>query len=473
MGVVDLARDSAGREVALKRLSLHGSPEELEKARQRIRREAEVLRQLDHPAIVALLDVFDDGDDLVLVMDYLPGGNLAQRLAAQGPLDDEEIHRMGDRLLDGLAAAHRQGVVHRDIKPANVLFDADGRALLADFGAATSRDATPGLTASEMVVGTPGFMSPEQARGEPATTASDVFALGATLAFAATGEGPFGTADPRVLLLRAAAGRTEKLPRTLPIDLRRRLDAMLDKDPARRPTAAAARGGPDGTRPHTVAQRAARTVPRGRPRRIAAAAVVGVLVVGGVAALLSGNDSGGALRTPTTGAVATVATTTTKPCEDLPYRPCDGPTAPNTDGRRCLDGTADYDSDAANGCEAEPDRHGPQTTLDGDLTGNIVPADDVDTYLMPVGDDFQLLCDGRVRVTLTAPAGASQKLTVFGPDGDRLGQASSADRLPGTVSITEPDCMHSDAATLEVRVETVAGSAPDAGPYVLEKSGSY
>ncbi|MBX3286684.1 MAG: serine/threonine protein kinase, partial [Actinobacteria bacterium] len=208
-GVVDLARAPDGREVALKRLSLHGTPEELEKARVRIRREAEVLRQLHHPALVALLDVFDDGDDLVLVMDFLPGGNLSQRVADQGPLPADEVRRLGDRLLDGLAAAHRQGVVHRDIKPANVLFDADGNALLADFGAAIHRDATPGLTASEVVVGTPGFMSPEQARGETATAASDVFSLGATLAFAATGQGPFGTAEPRVLMLRAAAGRTE------------------------------------------------------------------------------------------------------------------------------------------------------------------------------------------------------------------------------------------------------------------------
>ncbi|MBA3283198.1 MAG: serine/threonine protein kinase, partial [Acidimicrobiia bacterium] len=251
MGVVDLARDDNGREVALKRLSLHGTPEELAKARQRIRREAEVLRKLDHPAIVALLDVFDDGDDIVLVMDYLPGGNLAQRVNADGPLPSAQIGEIGDRLLDGLASAHRQGIVHRDIKPANVLFDADGRAALADFGVAIHRDATPGLTASEMVVGTPGFMSPEQARGETATSASDVFCLGATLAFGATGEGPFGTADPRVLMLRAAAGRTERLPKTVSPDLRRRLDAMLHKDPARRPSAAAARGGPDGTHPRT------------------------------------------------------------------------------------------------------------------------------------------------------------------------------------------------------------------------------
>ena len=230
MGVVDLARDEHGREVALKRLSLHGTPEELERARQRIRREAEVLRQLDHPGIVALLDVFDDGDDLVLVMDYLPGGNLYTLVNTEGPLPSAQVREISDRLLDALAWAHRQGIVHRDIKPANVLFDADGNAALADFGAAIHRDATPGLTATEMVMGTPGFMSPEQARGDTATAASDVFSLGATLAFAATGEGPFGTSDPRVLMLRAASGRTERLPRTVSPDLRRRIEAMMAKN---------------------------------------------------------------------------------------------------------------------------------------------------------------------------------------------------------------------------------------------------
>ncbi|QXC61475.1 serine/threonine protein kinase [Aquihabitans sp. G128] len=472
MGVVDLARDDDGREVALKRLSLHGTPEELEKARQRIRREAEVLQQLDHPAIVDLLDVFDDGDDLVLVMDYLPGGNLAQRVNGEGPLDGEAIRRMGDRLLDGLAAAHRQGVVHRDIKPANVLFDADGNALLADFGAAIHRDATPGLTASEMVVGTPGFMSPEQARGETATTASDVFALGATLAFAATGEGPFGTADPRVLMLRAAAGRTEKLPRTLPVDLRRRLTAMLDRDPERRPSAAAARGGPDGTHPRTAA-RLPRVVARGKAGRIAAGAVVAVLLVGAVIAVLTGNDGGGGpLASPTTKAPAATSSTTA-PCKDLPYRPCGGTDAPNTDGRRCTGRTADYDEDPENGCEAEPDGHSSQTPLRSELRGNIVPADDVDEYPMPVGDGYQLLCDGKVRVELTAPRGASQKLTVLDDDGEELGQASSADGLPGTVTLGDPRCVRDDATTLTVRVEAVDGSAPSAGSYQLVKSGSY
>lgn len=470
MGVVDLARADDGSEVALKRLSLHGTPEELAKARQRIRREAEVLQQLDHPGVVALREVLDEGDDIVLVMDFLPGGNLAQRVQEVGPLAPEEVGRLADRLLDALAAAHRQGIVHRDIKPANVLFDAAGDPHLADFGVAVHRDATPGLTATEMVVGTPGFMSPEQARGEEATAASDVFSLGATLLFAATGEGPFGTGDPRVLLLRAAAGRTEKPPKALPSDLRRRLEAMLHKDPAARPSAAAARGGTDGTHPRTIVQRAA----TGRNRwAILGAVVLVLLVAGGALAVLTGGDGNQGRLTGTT-AVSTTArptTTTTTTCAPLPFQPCGEEPAPNTDGRQCLDGFADYDGDAANGCEAAPDGRPDDSALEGVVTANLVPADDVDTYLLDVGDGIQLLCDGELKVTLTAPPGVSQRVTVT--DGDTvLGTKASSDGEPATVTIGDPDCLFDDATTLRVRVESV-GSDRSPEDYELEATGSF
>lgn len=474
MGVVDLGRGADGREVALKRLSLHGTPEELERARARIRREADVLRRLDHPAIVGLRDVVDDGDDLILVMDFLPGGNLAQRMAERGPMPAHEIRPLMDRLLDGLADAHRQGVVHRDIKPANVLFDAAGDAALADFGAAMHRDATSGLTASEMVIGTPGFMAPEQARGETATTASDVFSLAATIAYAATGSGPFGTADPQVLMLRAASGRTEKLPKTLPSDLRRRLAAMLDRDPAARPSAAEVRGGPAGTQPRGVV--GTRTVRRpGQPRGALVGAVAAVLVAGAALAVVTGGDgNGGPLASAPTSTVARpdlATTTTTAPCIDLRFLPCGGRRAPHTDGRRCLVGYADYDDDRATGCEAKADRLSASTPLHTTLRANLVPSDDVDTYPMAVNDKAQLVCNGRVKVTLTAPRGVSQTLTVL--DGDkRLGQAISADGVSASVSLGEPNCIRDDSTTLRVRVSSV-GSDRTPGHYTLTKSGSY
>jgi hypothetical protein len=469
MGVVDLGRSPDGEEVALKRLSLHGTPEELAKARLRIRREAEVLQQLHHPGVVTLREVVDDGDDIVLVMDYLPGGNLAQRVGEHGPLPPDEVERLADYLLDALAAAHRQGIVHRDIKPANVLFDAEGLPHLADFGVAVHRDATPGLTATEMVVGTPGFMSPEQARGEEATTASDVFCLGATLLFAATGAGPFGAGDPRVLLMRAAAGRTEKVPKTLPADLRRRIEAMLAKDPTSRPTAAAARGGTDGTHPRTIAQRTA----SGRNRwTLVGGAVLALLLVGGVLAVLTGGDgSQGSLATARTSTTVRPTTTTTT-CAPLPYQPCGKEPAPNTDGRVCNEGYADYDGDAANGCEAVPDNLVDDTQMEGTIRANLVPADDADTYLLDVSDGWQvILCNGELRVTLTAPPGVTQRVTVT--DGDQvLGTAVSGDGEPASAVIGDPNCYSDDATTVRVRVESV-GSDRSPDNYTLTATGSF
>ncbi|HWJ98286.1 MAG TPA: serine/threonine-protein kinase [Acidimicrobiales bacterium] len=468
MGVVDLARDDDGREVALKRLSLHGTPEELAKARARVRREAEVLQRLDHPGVVQLREVIDEDDDLILVMDYLSGGNLAQRVNEHGPLAPDEVARLADHLLDALAAAHRQGVVHRDIKPANVLFDAGGVAHLADFGVAVHRDATPGLTATEMVVGTPGFMSPEQARGDDATAASDVFCLGATLLFAATGEGPFGIGDPKLLLLRAAAGRTEKVPKTLPPDLRRRIEAMLAKDPAARPSAAAARGGTDGTHPRTIVQRA---VTGRSPWAIAGAVLVVLLVGAGVLAVLTDGDGNQGRLAPTTVSTTARPATTTTTCAPLPYQPCGEDPAPNTDGRTCLDGFADYDGDRDTGCEAEADGLPDDSKLDGAVSANLVPADDVDTYLLDVGDGFQILCDGKLQVTLTAPAGVSQRVTVL--DGDEvLGTKASSDDEPATVTVGDPDCIFNDATTLRVRVESV-GTDRSPEDYTLEATGSF
>lgn len=466
MGVVDLALDANGEEVALKRLSLHGTPEELATARARIRREAEVLDQLHHPNIVALRAVEDDRDDVVLVMDHYPGGNLAQRVAQDGPMAPDAVAALADRLLDALATAHRLGIVHRDIKPANVLFAADGTPALADFGVAVHRDATPGLTEASMVVGTPGFMAPEQARGDEATAASDVFSLGATLLFAATGSGPFGTGDPRVLMLRAVSGRTERIPRELPDDLRRALGQMLARDPADRPTAAALRG---GTQAGTEQRPAPATR---RPRRLAgiATAVVLLVAIGAALAVATSSDGNrGPLTTPTT---RPAPTPTTEPCTPKPYQPCDQEEpAPNTDGERCLEGFDDYDEDAANGCEAVPDELPDESFIDGSLRANLVPTDDVDTYRLEVADNLQLTCDGEVRITLTAPPGTSMRVRIL-LEGEELGSAVSGDGVPGTATAREQNCFNSDAGILFVVVESV-GSDRSPEDYELTVSGSF
>src|SRR3954453_21416719 len=109
MGVVDLARTDDGAEVALKRLTLVGSTEDIVRARQRIEREAGVLTRLDHPNIVPLLEVIEEGDEVTLVMPYLPGGTLADRVAAEGPRPPDEVEALAHQLGRALAEAHRAG----------------------------------------------------------------------------------------------------------------------------------------------------------------------------------------------------------------------------------------------------------------------------------------------------------------------------------------------------------------------------
>jgi hypothetical protein len=460
MGVVDLGRRPDGTEVALKRLTLHGSAEDIARARHRIEREAEVLTRLDHPNIVELLEVVEEGDEVTLVMAYLTGGTLADRVARHGPAPAEEVDRLARALAGALAEAHRAGVVHRDIKPGNVLYDRHGVAHLADFGVASSRDDTAGLTAIGTVVGTPGFMAPEQARGEGAGQAADVFALGATLLFAATGEGPYGRGAPELLMVRAAQGKVRPVPRDLPAPLRHQLQAMLDPRPERRPSAAALVGGPAGTAVRRPSVR--------RRRRWPVWAAAGGL---GASTLLAGvvvasRDSGD----------PPAASTTTEPdCTALPYQPCgQASPAPGTDGRTCLVGFEDYDTDLANGCEAAADGLPDNADFPEGapaIHATIVPRDDVDTFAMDVGDGYQLLCDGTFSVVITAPREMTVRLEVL--DGDEVvEQVTSADGIPARIRLGDPDCLFSDARTLTARVSPI-GSDRTAGEYVLERSGSF
>ena len=462
MGVVDLARAPDGTEVALKRLTLHGSTEEIARARQRIEREAEVLTRLDHPNIVELIEVIEDGDDVTLVMAYLTGGTLSDRVARHGPAPAADVEALADQLGRALAEAHRAGVVHRDIKPANVLFDGHGVPHLADFGVASSRDDTAGLTAVGTVVGTPGFMAPEQARGEDAGQASDVFSLGATLLYAATGEGPYGKGAADLLMVRAAQGKLRPVPRDLPAALRHRLQAMLDPRPERRPSAAALVGGPEGTQVRGAAVRRRRRWPR-------VAALGGLGLSAALAGVLVAARETGDAPPPATTA------TTAPPCEGRPYQPCgQAEPAPGTDGDRCLAGFEDYDADAENGCEAHEDGLEDGADLPDDpgvARGTIVPRDDIDTFAMAVGDGSQLLCDGRFRVTITAPEGMSVRLRIL--DGEEvLGETTSSDGVSAQIQLDEQECFFNEGRTLTAEVSPI-GSDRTGGEYTLERSGSF
>lgn len=244
MGQVWEARDTVlDRRVAVK--TVHIGASDLTLA-ARFRREAVATAALTHPNIVTVHDaglVPDDdgaGTTAFLVMEFLPGRDLAATLRERGALPVPEALHVGERVADALAAAHAIGVVHRDVKPANVLLDG-ARVTVVDFGiAALARSAETALTAPGSTLGTAEYMAPEQASGAPVSPAADVYSLGCLLFALLTGTPPI-TAEHPVAVLRghvddAAPSLAERLPGA-PAGLVRLVDAMLAKDPAARPRA--------------------------------------------------------------------------------------------------------------------------------------------------------------------------------------------------------------------------------------------
>jgi eukaryotic-like serine/threonine-protein kinase len=156
----------------------------------RFEREAHAVAGLAHPNIVQLFDYGHEDGTAYMVLEYLPGGTLADRLERPGGLADDEVADIAADVANGLEYAHRNGIVHRDLKPANILFDVEGRAKIGDLGIA-SVDTDTTLTEAGTVLGTAGYISPEQAAGEAATPASDVYSFGVTLFQMLTGRLPF------------------------------------------------------------------------------------------------------------------------------------------------------------------------------------------------------------------------------------------------------------------------------------------
>ena len=184
---------------------------------------------------------------------FVPGPPLDQVVAENGPLPEQALWPLLAGLVEALQAIHACGVVHRDLKPANVLLATDGPRVI-DFGIARATDGTS-LTAAGVVFGTPGYMSPEQAEGRGAGPASDVFALGCVVAYAAAGMGPFGTGTAAAILYRVV--HAEPVLDGVPPRLRQVIAACLAKDPAARPSLRALSGmiagGMDATGPSAVA----------------------------------------------------------------------------------------------------------------------------------------------------------------------------------------------------------------------------
>jgi serine/threonine protein kinase len=215
MGVVYAARDERlGRTVAIKVLPRAFSGDR--RARERLAREARAAAALSHPAIATVYALEEIEGELFLASELVRGITLRQTLA-EGRLSPSRTLDVLLQLAEALDAAHRHGIVHRDLKPENVLVTGDGRVKVVDFGIARSLAPAPGpspLTLTGTALGTPGYMAPEQLRGDSVDARADIFAFGIIAYEVATGEHPFGGSDPASLLERLVADRSP-LARTL------------------------------------------------------------------------------------------------------------------------------------------------------------------------------------------------------------------------------------------------------------------
>jgi serine/threonine protein kinase len=231
MGRVYLGRSPGGRHVAVKaiRAELAESPD----FRTRFAREVSAARRVSGIFTAPVVDADLDGPVPWLATSFVAGPSLATAVVTGGPMSAGSVLALTAGLAEGLSAIHAAGVVHRDLKPSNVIVADDGPRVL-DFGISLSAEASA-LTQTGMVVGSPGFMSPEQADGHDVGPPTDIFSLGAVLAFAATGQGPFGTGSTAALVYRVV--HSEPDTGTLPDEIRPLIERCLDKDPRHRPTA--------------------------------------------------------------------------------------------------------------------------------------------------------------------------------------------------------------------------------------------
>jgi eukaryotic-like serine/threonine-protein kinase len=304
------------RPVALKLLLRSADP-------ARFSREARAAAALSHPNICQLYDFGEAGGRPYIVLEYLPGGTLEDRLSSGEPLPADEAARIANEIASGLAHAHARGLVHRDVKPGNVLFDAEGAAKITDFGVAQMEDAAT-LTEAGTLLGTAAYISPEQATAQRVTPASDVYSFGVVLYRVLTGRLPFEGESP--LELAAKHAREEPPPilsvrPDAPPELERVASAALAKRPEDRPRDGGAllallagdRDQDADTAPLAAPSPAETAytdvLPSRRRRRLRPAAIAGALALlaatGAAAALLAASDESDAPVTERTSPVRT------------------------------------------------------------------------------------------------------------------------------------------------------------------------
>ncbi|AGL18202.1 serine/threonine-protein kinase [Actinoplanes sp. N902-109] len=283
MGQVWRARDEVlERDVAVKEIVLPADllAAERDAVHRRMVQEARAAARLSHRNVAQVYDVIEQDGRAWIVMEYIASRSLQQVIKDDGPLDPRDTARIGLEVLDALEAAHRAGVRHRDVKPANVLLGTDGRIVLTDFGIASIEGDSVITTSSELVLGSPQYMSPERATDGTAEPASDLWSLGATLYAAVEGRSPYQR-DSAIGTLTALAADQPDPPRQ-PGPLRPVLEGLLRKDPAQRIDAAETRRLLEAV----LAPAPERTGSRRRPL-LAAGATTLVLLAGGAAAFLA------------------------------------------------------------------------------------------------------------------------------------------------------------------------------------------
>ena len=295
MGVVWRASDALlQREVAVKEIEFPATPgiQGLDVVKERAIREARNAAALSHSNVVAVYDAIHDDGRAYIVMEFVEAPTLATVIERDGPLSPTRAASIAIDILDALATAHDAGIVHRDVKPANVMVPQGGCAKLADFGIATVVD-DPKLTSTGMVLGSPQFMAPEQARGARSEAEADLWALGAMLYYMVEGEFPFDRGEP-IPTLAAVVHEPPRPPRRAG-PLEPLLVDLLQKDPAARPSAHQIRavladvatGKAVEELPISIPETSSADEPRaeaparGRSRRLVAGITAGLVVVGG------------------------------------------------------------------------------------------------------------------------------------------------------------------------------------------------
>ena len=322
---------------------------------QRLRRfeqEARSAGALEHPNVLAVYDLGEQGGAPFLVTELLEGRTLREALT-EGPLAPDTVREIGLQLARGLGAAHQRGVIHRDLKPENLFLTRDGRLKILDFGLAklVGEGDAHGLTQTGAVFGTPGYLSPEQARGLPADARSDVFAAGAVLHELLAGRRAF----PGATMIEAGAATLTQeptpLPRGVPPGLAQVVARALEKDPSRRPPngnalvlALEQLGATSGAHLEVARASLPKSLPRGMVLLVAVlvggAFAVSGLVVGKVSRR---RRSGRVVRVEPVLPVPPAPPAPPAPAEDgpPPEQPM-APEAPRTPGKRALDPTANW-----------------------------------------------------------------------------------------------------------------------------------